>query len=141
MHNVNIIELFTSADGPTNIIDTCSSSKAYEMIAELCMTQDQLYENGYPRCGSRSGVATIFNNRMKATPINENERYCRRCGKVFNFTEYDEECTDRCNYHPKSPGFRRGNYSINTLKCTINMTFRFILPVLILFPFAAIALI
>lgn len=80
------------------------------MIAELCLTDDQLRDNGYPRCGGKSGVATIFNNRIKATPINENERYCRRCGSVFNFSEYDEDCVDRCNYHPKSPGFRRGNY-------------------------------
>lgn len=117
-----IIELFASTDGPTNLIDTCSSSKAYEMIAELCMTDDQLHDNGYPRCGGKPGAATIFNNRIKATPINENERYCRRCGNVFNFSEYDEDCIDRCNYHPKSPGFRRGNYySINTFNCNVNI--------------------
>lgn len=114
------------------------------MIAELCMKDDQLHDNGYPRCGSKSGVAIIFNNRIKATPINENERYCRRCGNVFNFNEYDEECIDRCNYHPKSPGFRRGNYSINTnhtFNSNVNMPFRCISFVFHFFTFASVTII
>lgn len=77
------------------------------MIAELCMTDDQLKENGYPRCGSRPGVAVIH-KKQGAAPANPDDRYCRRCGKIFKLDEFDEECIDRCNYHPKSPGFRRG---------------------------------
>lgn len=102
-------------DGPTNLIDTCSSSKAYEMIAELCNTDEQLKENGYPRSTDRVGVAKIFRNKT-AAPVNENDRYCRRCGKVFKLDEYDEECVDKCNYHPKSPGFRRG-FADNLHRC------------------------
>lgn len=112
------------------------------MIAELCMTDVQLRDNGYPRCGAKPGVATIFNNRIKATPINENERYCRRCGNVFNFSEYDEECIDRCNYHPKSPGFRRGNYSKDTFNCrNVNMARSGPFIYTSLIPFASIAII
>lgn len=85
------------------------------MIAELRMTDEQLRENGYPRCGDKAGIAKIYHHRHSATPINECERYCRRCGTAFNLDEYDEECIDRCNYHPKSPGFRRGNYSSSFL--------------------------
>lgn len=77
------------------------------MIAELCLNDEQLKENGYPRSGNKPGMAAIF-KAQKATPNNQNERYCRRCGKLFNFDHYDDECVDQCNYHPKSPGFRRG---------------------------------
>lgn len=101
---------FRNSDGPTNLIDTCSSTKAHEMILELQLTDDQLRENGYPRCGDKPGDAKVFFNRQSAMPTNPLERYCRRCGKVFNLSEFDDECIDRCNYHPKSPGFRRGNY-------------------------------
>lgn len=77
------------------------------MIAELCMNEEQLKENGYPRSGAKPGHALIH-KKQSATPANAEQRYCRRCGQVFNLDEYDEECIDRCNYHPKSPGFRRG---------------------------------
>lgn len=95
---------FSSTDGSSNIVDNVASSKAYEMIAELCMNDDQLKENGYPRCGARPGVAVIH-KKQGAAPANPDDRYCRRCGKVFKLDEFDEECID----HPKSPGFRRGN--------------------------------
>lgn len=101
-----------STDGSTNIVDNVASSKAYEMIAELCLNEQQLQENGYPRSGSKPGIALIF-KKQGAAPANPEERYCRRCGKVFKLDEFDEECIDRCNYHPKSPGFRRGNKSMN----------------------------
>lgn len=80
------------------------------MIAELCMTDEQLKDNGYPRCGAKSGHAVIHKKQC-AQPANPEQRYCRRCGQVFNLDEFDEECIDRCNYHPKSPGFRRGKSS------------------------------
>lgn len=77
------------------------------MIAELCLTEEQLKENGYPRKGKNPGSAIIHKlQASKAT--NEHDRYCRRCGKIFNLSHYDDECVDQCNYHPKSPGFRRG---------------------------------
>lgn len=106
---VNIhLHLLRSTDGSTNIVDNVSSSKAYEMIAELCLTDDQLKENGYPRSGHKPGIAVIH-KKQAATPANPEDRYCRRCGKVYKLDEYDDNCIDRCNYHPKSPGFRRGN--------------------------------
>lgn len=106
-----------SIDGSSNIVDTVASTKAYEMIAELCMNEEQLQENGYPRSGGKPGVAIIY-KKQGAAPANPEERYCRRCGKVFKLNEYDDECIDRCNYHPKSPGFRRGNFQIEYINCS-----------------------
>lgn len=86
------------------------------MIAELCMNEEQLKENGYPRSGTKPGVATIdgaMHKKRSATPANAEQRYCRRCGQVFNLNEFDDDCIDRCNYHPKSPGFRRGKSQPN----------------------------
>lgn len=97
--------------GSTNIVDTIASSKAYELIAELCLTEDQLKNNGYPRAGAKPGMASIFTSQ-KAAPNNENDRYCRRCGKTFTLDHYDEDCVDQCNYHNKSPGFRRGKCNL-----------------------------
>lgn len=91
------------------------STKAYALIADLCLTDVQLMENGYPRPTSRSGVARVHKTQG-AVPTNKSDRYCRRCGIVFKLTEYDEECVDRCNYHPKCPGFRRG-FADNAHRC------------------------
>lgn len=93
--------------GSSNIIDNVSSSKAHEMIAELCITEEQLKENGFPRSGPKPGMATIY-KPQNSFPTSEDDRYCRRCGKLFKLSHYDDECVDQCNYHPKSPGFRRG---------------------------------
>lgn len=95
--------------GSTNIVDTIASTKAYDLIAELCLTEEQLKNNGYPRAGPAPGMAAIFTSQ-KAAPNNENDRYCRRCGKTFTLDHYDEECVDQCIYHPKSPAFRRGKF-------------------------------
>lgn len=97
----------TDSFGSTNIVDTVSGEKAYEMIADLQLTEEQLRENGYPRPGNKTGMASIYKSQTKP-PNNSNDRYCRRCGKVYKLDHYDEICVDQCNYHPKSPGFRRG---------------------------------
>lgn len=98
----------TDSSGPQNIVDIVSSAKAYEMIAELQLNEEQLRENGYPRPGKKPGQAEIF-KVQSATPNNENDRYCRRCGKIYKLDHYDDICVDQCIYHAKSPGFRRGN--------------------------------
>lgn len=97
----------TNTSGSAYVIDTMASSKAYELIAELCMNEEQLQENGYPRSGTKPGMA-IINKAQRAAPSNEQDRYCRRCGKTYTLDHYDDECVDQCNYHPKKPGFRRG---------------------------------
>lgn len=78
------------------------------MIAELQLTEEQLRVNGYPRPGAKSGYAQIF-KPQKGVTHNEDDRYCCRCGKLYRLDHYDEECVDQCNYHPRRPGFRRGN--------------------------------
>lgn len=98
--------------GSTNVVDVIASSKAYNLIAELILSEDLLKNNGYPRPGAKPGQA-IISTSQKATPNNENDRYCRRCGKTFTLDHYDDECVDQCNYHPKSPGFRRGKFCPN----------------------------
>lgn len=79
------------------------------MIAELCLTEEQLKENGFPRPGAKSGMATIH-KPQNSVVTGENDRYCRRCGKLFKLSHYDDECVDQCNYHLKSPGYRRGGF-------------------------------
>lgn len=71
------------------------------------MTEEQMRENGYPRPGSKNGMAKIY-KAPPAAPNSITDRYCRRCGKIFSIEHYDEKAVDECNYHPKSPGFRRG---------------------------------
>lgn len=100
----------TDAFGSSNVIDTVPSTKAYEMIAELHLNEDQLRENGYPRPGKKAGMATILKPQSRPATNNEMDRYCRRCGKLYRLDHYDEEHVDQCNYHPKSPGFRRGTF-------------------------------
>lgn len=87
--------------------DKLPGDKAYEMIYELRLKDEQLISNGYPRAGKRAGSAVITNWKPMRRP-NDTERYCSRCSKVFNMSMYDEVCVDECNYHPKSTGYRRG---------------------------------
>ncbi|EDW16809.1 RNA exonuclease 1 homolog [Drosophila mojavensis] len=95
--------------------DTLSAEKAYEMVYDLRLTDEQLVENGFPRPGKVRGTAVIRSCRPNRRP-NETERYCTRCGKVFNLSIYDTKCTDMCNYHPKSTGYRRG-FTDNQHRC------------------------
>lgn len=85
------------------------------MVYDLRLTDEQLVENGYPRPGPGRGTAIIRACRPNRRP-NETERYCSRCGKVFNLNIYEEKHTDMCNYHPKSTGYRRG-FSDNHHRC------------------------
>lgn len=101
----------TSSCGSSNLIDTCSSEKAYEMIAELQLTEEQLRENGYPRPGDKPGMANMFKPQT-GVAHNKNDRYCSRCGIMFNLEHFDDFCVDKCNYHAKRPGFRRGEQNI-----------------------------
>lgn len=73
------------------------------------MKEEQMRENGYPRPGNKNGMAKIY-KAPPAAPNSITDRYCRRCGKVFSLEHYDENAVDECNYHPKSPGFRRGKF-------------------------------
>lgn len=95
-------------------IDTIPGSKAYEMIYDIRLTDEQLKENGFPHVGDKPGMAKVYKS-PKAAPANEDDRYCRRCGKVYRLDHYDEEAVDQCNYHPKSPGYRRGKIHIERL--------------------------
>ncbi|CAD7091919.1 unnamed protein product [Hermetia illucens] len=97
-------------------IDKLPGTKAYELVAECCMTEEQLVENGYPRPGPKPGTAIIKETRTKVKPPNANERYCSRCSKLFDLSIYDEEAKDECNYHPKSTGYRRG-FADNLHRC------------------------
>ncbi|KAJ6637931.1 RNA exonuclease 1 like [Pseudolycoriella hygida] len=108
-------KLKADASGSKNIIDTVSGEKAFEMIYDVRMTEEQLRENGYPRSGSKNGMAKIYKT-PPATPNSLTDRYCRRCGKIFSLEHYDEKAVDECNYHPKSPGFRRG-FADNAHRC------------------------
>ncbi|XP_022211921.2 RNA exonuclease 1 homolog [Drosophila obscura] len=95
--------------------DALDVVKAYEMVFDLRLTDEQLVENGYPRPGPKRGTAVIRACRPNRRP-NETERYCSRCGKVFNLNIYESRGTDMCNYHPKSTGYRRG-FTDNQHRC------------------------
>lgn len=82
------------------------------MIAELQLTEEQLRENGYPRPGDKPGMAHMF-KPQSGVAHNKNDRYCSRCGTMFNLEHFEEFCVDKCNYHAKRPGFRRGNQNIS----------------------------
>ncbi|EDX14684.1 GD21350 [Drosophila simulans] len=87
--------------------DALDPEKAYQMVFDLRLTEEQLVENGYPRPGDKRGSAVIRACRPNRRP-NEKERYCSRCGKVFSLDIYEQQGYDMCNYHPKSTGYRRG---------------------------------
>ncbi|KAH8243392.1 hypothetical protein KR032_007113 [Drosophila birchii] len=95
--------------------DALDPQKAYEMVFDLRLTDEQLVENGYPRPGAKRGSAVIRACRPNRRP-NESERYCSRCGKVFSLDIYDRHGSDMCNYHPKSTGYRRG-FTDNQHRC------------------------
>ncbi|XP_011181014.1 RNA exonuclease 1 homolog [Zeugodacus cucurbitae] len=95
--------------------DKLPGDKAYKMVYELRLTEAQLTSNGFPRPGNGPGNAVITSTRPSRRP-NAAERYCSRCGKVFNLKIYDEICVDDCNYHPKSAGYRRG-FADNHHRC------------------------
>ncbi|XP_017035151.1 RNA exonuclease 1 homolog [Drosophila kikkawai] len=95
--------------------DALDPQKAYEMVFDLRLTDEQLVENGYPRPGAKRGSAVIRACRPNRRP-NESERYCSRCGKVFSLDIYDRHGADMCNYHPKSTGYRRG-FTDNQHRC------------------------
>lgn len=85
------------------------------MIYELRLTEEQLEQNGFPRPGKKTGTAIIQRNKPMRRP-NDTERYCSRCGKIFNTSCYDEVCVDECNYHPKGAGYKRGELRNNERK-------------------------
>ncbi|KAH8291841.1 hypothetical protein KR054_001428 [Drosophila jambulina] len=103
---------FTGSGEPFDALDP---QKAYEMVFDLRLTEEQLVENGYPRPGAKRGSAVIRACRPNRRP-NESERYCSRCGKVFSLDIYDRHGADMCNYHPKSTGYRRG-FTDNQHRC------------------------
>lgn len=98
--------------------DTISSAKAYNMVAECILDEEQLKENGFPRQGPKPGQAIVegFYRREQPKPRNEDERYCQRCGKLFNIASYELPARDECNYHPKGTGYRRG-FADNQHRC------------------------
>ncbi|EDW98469.1 RNA exonuclease 1 homolog [Drosophila yakuba] len=95
--------------------DALDAEKAYEMVFDLRLTEEQLVENGYPRPGEKRGSAVIRACRPNRRP-NQSERYCSRCGKVFSLDIYEHQGFDMCNYHPKSTGYRRG-FTDNQHRC------------------------
>ncbi|XP_017119236.1 RNA exonuclease 1 homolog [Drosophila elegans] len=95
--------------------DALDAEKAYEMVFDLRLTEEQLVENGYPRPGEKRGSAIIRACRPNRRP-NQSERYCSRCGKVFSLDIYEHKGFDMCNYHPKSTGYRRG-FTDNQHRC------------------------
>lgn len=72
----------------------------YQNVEKICMTDQQLKVNKYPRLSENPGLAYIFHNVGEILP-NRNDRKCRRCFKVFNLNECDKECANQCIYHPK----------------------------------------
>ncbi|XP_005190423.2 RNA exonuclease 1 homolog [Musca domestica] len=109
------IKTDSTLSGSNEPFDKLPSDKAYDMVFELRLTDEQLVSNGYPRPGNKPGTATIQCTKPMRRP-NDTERYCSRCGKVFNLAIYDQVCVDECNYHPKSTGYRRG-FSDNYHRC------------------------
>lgn len=95
--------------------DKLPSDKAYNMVYDLRLQEEQLVANGFPRPGKRPGTAIMQCTRPNRRP-NDTERYCSRCGKVFNLEMYDDVCVDECNYHPKGTGYRRG-FADNVHNC------------------------
>ncbi|XP_055381056.1 RNA exonuclease 1 homolog isoform X2 [Condylostylus longicornis] len=93
---------------PANPFDRVSSEKVYEMISELCLNDEQLMKNGFPRPGAKRGTAIFHNIKPQTKAARENERICRRCSKTFNIAMYENEAIDECCYHPKGIGYRRG---------------------------------
>lgn len=91
-------------------IDNCSSSKAYELVTECILTEQQMKENGFPRMGSSPGRAQIYTAKKPRPPNGkEGDNYCARCHKVFNVDIFEEPHYDMCNYHLKRSGFKRGS--------------------------------
>ncbi|XP_037891689.1 RNA exonuclease 1 homolog [Glossina fuscipes] len=105
----------TDAATGSEPFDKLCSEKAYQMVFELHLTEELLVSNGFPRAGKRPGTAIIQNTKPTRKP-NDTERYCSRCGKVFNLSMYDQICVDECNYHPKSTGYKRG-FADNHHRC------------------------
>jgi len=68
--------------------DALDAEKAYKMVFDLRLTEEQLVENGYPRPGDKRGSAVIRACRPNRRP-NQKERYCSRCGKVFSLDIYE----------------------------------------------------
>lgn len=98
----------SDALGSGKSLDTMPGTKAFEMIFEIRLKEEELQNNGYPRSeGAAPGMAKFYTTSA-ATPNNENDRYCRRCGIVFSLDHFDEDVVDQCNYHFKSSGYRRG---------------------------------
>lgn len=88
------------------------------MITALRLSDDELHANGFPRpVPDRPGFASIHQVYAKAKPNNSNDRYCARCGTLFDLGHFDDlSVRDACNYHAKSPGFLRGS-TVNAHRC------------------------
>lgn len=104
-----LLSLRKSDAAGKNIVDTVSGVKAHKMIYDIRLTDELLTTNGYPRPGPKPGTAKI-SKVAPVAPANKEDRYCRRCGKIFRLDHYDEPAVDQCNYHLKSPGYRRGTF-------------------------------
>lgn len=101
----------------TNPLDNVTATKAFDMIYELRLSDELLHSNGFPRPAERAGWALIHRTHAKARPNNPLDRYCARCGTIFNIAHFDDDTVvDACNYHAKSPGFLRGS-NINAHRC------------------------
>ncbi|KAG5671566.1 hypothetical protein PVAND_001759 [Polypedilum vanderplanki] len=108
--SMNNKQKVANSDSSLLTIDNCSSSQAYDLVADCLLTEQQLRENGFPRQTEIKGRAQFFTPK-KAKPQNgrDDDYYCARCNKVFNVEIYDEVQRDLCNYHPKRSGYRRGH--------------------------------
>lgn len=92
---------------PKAAFDALPGSKAYELCFTIVASEEQLVSNGFPRSSKTPGKAVIQCQRPNRRP-NSTQRYCCRCGKVFDLDMYDRPASDECNYHPKSTGYNRG---------------------------------